>query len=223
MDTAKTGQLIASVRKSKNMTQQDIAEKLHITSKAVSKWERGLSFPSVDILENLAKVLDLSVVEILAGEKIQLPDIIEKADDVSIQVMTKERKMRRRMIIACTCALVMFAVLILSLWSPAIFQRGNPIPYLLAATRISDDVPYVRVSSEGNEYVYISKRGECPELFEYIKINWAVDFEEQLGGAYVFTNGSSRLIISSEIYWRNYTVWEVPNSTLAISQTTGSE
>ena len=215
MDTIKTGQLIASVRKSKDMTQQDIAEILHITSKAVSKWERGLSFPSVDILENLAKVLELSVVEILAGEQVQAANIVEKADNVSIQALTKVRTMRKRMVVACALAVVMLVVLILSLWSPAIFQRGNPLPYLLASAKINETVPYVQVNSSGNAYVYISKRGECPELFDYIEANWSVDFEEQLGGAYVFTNGSSRLIVSSEVYWRNYTVWEVPNSTLS--------
>ena len=59
MNNEKTGKLIAEIRQQKNMTQQDIADKLNITNKAVSKWERVLSFPSVDVLENLTKVLKI--------------------------------------------------------------------------------------------------------------------------------------------------------------------
>ncbi len=68
MDNAKTGQLIATIRKGKHLTQQDIADQLNITSKAVSKWERGLSFPDVDILEKLADILDITVMDLLNGE-----------------------------------------------------------------------------------------------------------------------------------------------------------
>jgi transcriptional regulator with XRE-family HTH domain len=68
MDMIKTGQLIAGARKEKGLTQQQLAEALNITGAAVSKWERGLSFPDVSILEALSAVLDISVIELLRGE-----------------------------------------------------------------------------------------------------------------------------------------------------------
>ena len=55
MDAGKTGKFIAKKRKSMNMTQNELAKKLHITDKAVSKWERGLSFPDISILIPLAE------------------------------------------------------------------------------------------------------------------------------------------------------------------------
>lgn len=67
MDAGKTGKFIAKNRKSMNMTQNELAEKLHITDKAVSKWERGLSFPDISILIPLSEILNISLYDLLKG------------------------------------------------------------------------------------------------------------------------------------------------------------
>ena len=69
MDAAKTGRLIAQVRKEQNITQRELAQRLHLSPQAVSKWERGLSFPDVALLEALGEELNLTVSELLAGER----------------------------------------------------------------------------------------------------------------------------------------------------------
>ena len=69
MDSSKTGTLIAAARKEKNMTQRELAEALHVSDRAVSKWERGVGFPDVSLLEPLADALGLSVTELLRGER----------------------------------------------------------------------------------------------------------------------------------------------------------
>ena len=67
MDALKTGLYIAKKRKEKNMSQRELAEFLHITDKAVSKWERGLSFPDITILIPLSEVLGVSLYDLLTG------------------------------------------------------------------------------------------------------------------------------------------------------------
>ncbi len=67
MDAKKTGNFIVNRRKAINMTQKDLAEKLHITDKAVSKWERGLSFPDISILIPLSETLNVSLYDLLTG------------------------------------------------------------------------------------------------------------------------------------------------------------
>lgn len=67
MDAGKTGKFIAEKRKAMNMTQNELAEKLHIKDKAVSKWERGLSFPDISILIPLAEILNISLYDLLKG------------------------------------------------------------------------------------------------------------------------------------------------------------
>lgn len=67
MDAGKTGKLISERRKAIKLTQKELADKLHITDKAVSKWERGLSFPDISILIPLAEILNISLYDLLKG------------------------------------------------------------------------------------------------------------------------------------------------------------
>ena len=67
MDAKKTGCFIAEKRKERNLSQRDLAEYLHITDKAVSKWERGISFPDITILIPLSEVLNVSLYDLLTG------------------------------------------------------------------------------------------------------------------------------------------------------------
>ena len=68
MDNVKTGALIKQLRRDKGMTQKDLAGQLHITDRAVSKWERGISAPDISLLEPLSEILGVSVVELIRGE-----------------------------------------------------------------------------------------------------------------------------------------------------------
>ena len=68
MDKAKTGNLIRDARKRKNYTQSELGDLLGVTNKAVSRWENGESFPDVAILENISKILDIKIQDIIVGE-----------------------------------------------------------------------------------------------------------------------------------------------------------
>ena len=70
MDNYVTGAVIKRLRENKKMTQEELAQKIFVTSKAVSKWETGKGFPDVGLLESLGKALDVSVIELLSGEDI---------------------------------------------------------------------------------------------------------------------------------------------------------
>ncbi len=67
MDAKKTGKLIAENRKELNLSQRELAERLHITDKAISKWERGLSFPDITLLIPLSELLNVSLYDLLTG------------------------------------------------------------------------------------------------------------------------------------------------------------
>ncbi len=71
MDNYVTGAAVRSLRESKGMTQEELAERIHVSAKAVSKWETGKGFPDISLLEPLAKALDISVIELLSGEDIR--------------------------------------------------------------------------------------------------------------------------------------------------------
>ncbi|MBE6027094.1 MAG: helix-turn-helix domain-containing protein [Clostridiales bacterium] len=70
MDRYVTGAVIRRLREKKKITQEELADMIHVSGKAVSKWETGQGFPDISLLEPLAKVLDISVIELLSGEDI---------------------------------------------------------------------------------------------------------------------------------------------------------
>lgn len=69
MEAKKFGQFIAGIRKEKKMTQAELAGKIHVTDKAISRWERGLGFPDIQTLEPLAQALGISVLELMRSER----------------------------------------------------------------------------------------------------------------------------------------------------------
>ncbi len=97
MNNNNMGSFISEMRKTKKMTQKDLAQALGITDKAVSKWERGLSYPDISLLSRLADVLGVTVSELLDGEKEDtVPEVQEKKVEHVLQYAdrTAERKLR---------------------------------------------------------------------------------------------------------------------------------
>ena len=103
MDNEKMGAFIAGLRKEKQMTQRELAARLNITDKAVSKWERGLSLPDIVLLTPLAQELGISVGELLAGEK-------EKnyRDDVANTLDYADKAMKNRVRVIRSIAAAVF-------------------------------------------------------------------------------------------------------------------
>lgn len=71
MDRYVTGGMIRSLREKRNMTQEELAAKIFVSGKAVSKWETGQGFPDITLLEPLAGALGISVIELMSGENVQ--------------------------------------------------------------------------------------------------------------------------------------------------------
>ena len=70
MDQVKIGQFIKTMRKEKNFTQREVAERLNISEKTVSKWETGNGLPDINLMLPLCKLLEISVNELLSGERL---------------------------------------------------------------------------------------------------------------------------------------------------------
>jgi transcriptional regulator with XRE-family HTH domain len=92
MDLNKIGKFIAYCRKQKNLTQEQLAEKLNITNRAVSKWERGLSLPDASIMIQLCNILDINVNELLSGKIIDKKDYQESLEENIINTIDYTNK-----------------------------------------------------------------------------------------------------------------------------------
>ena len=103
MDAKKFGSFIAATRKESNMTQMDLAKKLQVTDKAVSKWERGLGFPDINTIEPLADALGVSVLEIMRSERIAetaiTSDTATAALTDTFELVKLQRKAERKAIL----------------------------------------------------------------------------------------------------------------------------
>lgn len=121
MDNLKTGKFISERRKALGYNQKELAEKLNITDKAVSKWETGRSAPDVSLLIPLAGILQVSVAEILNGEKI----CEEKVTDISDEIIVKFLKKSKSKIILII--ILVLALLLGVLVSYPAYQYVNSI------------------------------------------------------------------------------------------------
>ena len=95
MDQIKIGRFIAECRKGKNLTQMQLAEKLGITDKAISKWERGIAMPDSSIMLELCDILGISVNELLSGEKIMMENNNQKNEQLLLD-MAKELEQKNK-------------------------------------------------------------------------------------------------------------------------------
>ena len=116
MDLIKIGKHIAEKRKALGVTQRQLAEKLGVSDKSVSKWERGVCLPDVSLYSELCSVLGISLNEFLAGEAIEREDLARKSEENLFGVAARSQQKQRLMksIIYVLIAVVIGCVLLLS-------------------------------------------------------------------------------------------------------------
>ena len=83
MKAEEVGYRIAQARKKQGMTQRELSERLHVSDKAVSKWERGVNYPDISLFDEIAKTLDLSLVELLGIEDRSKEEIVQNISEIS--------------------------------------------------------------------------------------------------------------------------------------------
>ena len=97
MDQIKIGKFIAECRKKNNLTQMQLAEKLNITDRAISKWENGKGMPDSSIMLDLCNELKISVNELLSGEMIEMKDYNQIAEKNLLEMAKKEEVQNKKM------------------------------------------------------------------------------------------------------------------------------
>ena len=140
MDLVKIGKYIAGKRKVLGMTQKQLAEKLNMSDKSVSKWERGICLPDVSVYMELCEILGISINEFLAGEDIGAENVIEKSDSNLIQI-TKESKKKQKNLKSILAVVTTFAVImVLVLGAVFVHKVMQPKNYIIAVDRTSAEM-----------------------------------------------------------------------------------
>ncbi|MBQ2909666.1 MAG: helix-turn-helix transcriptional regulator [Bacilli bacterium] len=125
MDPKKTGIIISDARKKVKMTQKDLADKLYVSDKAVSKWERGLCFPDISVLIPLTEILNISLYDLLRGEKVNKKEVEETLKN-TINYSNSEinRKKKKYIIIS---SIIVFVIVFTSIVSLVFINKNNDI------------------------------------------------------------------------------------------------
>lgn len=94
MNQTKIGKFIAQCRKDKNITQEQLAQRLNITDKAISKWENGRCMPDISLLKNLCSILEVSINELLSGEKLQNSE--KRSEELILNSLIENSNQRKK-------------------------------------------------------------------------------------------------------------------------------
>ena len=139
MDLVKIGKYIAGKRKKLGLTQKQLAEKLNMSDKSVSKWERGICLPDVTVYLELCRILGISINEFLAGEDIVEGNVEQKAEENLIQ-MSKDNKKKqkdlKKIITLLLCVLIVFMSLSFFLFKEVNKSQNYVEPFLEESTEM---------------------------------------------------------------------------------------
>ena len=164
MTKEQLGAFIAKNRRDRDLTQRDLAERLHITDKAVSKWERGLSYPDVTLLEPLAEVFGLGVEELVACRRAEEKQEEEQSVKSILEISRENRQSDRRKasIRTALSALVMAGLALLVVWYSATFVHERRENTIVLKETVGDA-----------NYLYVEEKGHLLRL----KCADSVDFD----------------------------------------------
>lgn len=100
MDQVKIGKFIQCLRKERSLTQRELAEELGISDKTVSKWERGNGLPELDLMLPLCERLDISVNELLSGEKLNEKEYHERAEQTIMDLLKEKAEAKKKIVLS---------------------------------------------------------------------------------------------------------------------------
>ncbi len=157
MELAKIGKFIAVLRQEKGLTQKELADKLFITSKAVSRWETGKGMPEASLLIPLAKILDVSVNEILLGERLVGEELERKSNQVIISLIESAKRSKNIFIVILSIMITLF-VAVTIMFNINTYGGYDYLSYY-ASSEIAGaeaDIIFIKdKDSDVYEYVYI--------------------------------------------------------------------
>ncbi len=171
MNQIKIGQFIAHLRKEQNMTQLELANKLGVTDRAVSKWENGRGLPDISLIIPLCEELSISVNELLCGEKIVTEDITKKSEENIIETLSySERRVKKTKKIFYSILASILSVIIMLVTAFVIdvgrMRDGKPVVF---STWGIDYAPPVDLRDEEIELAiknYLVEHGDSEEKHE---------------------------------------------------------
>ncbi len=132
MDQIKIGKFISTRRKEKQLTQQDLAEKLNITNRAISKWENGFCLPDVGIIPELCKILDITINDLFSGETVDMKDNEKKLEENLLEMARiKEQQDKELLSLEIFIGIIISVFLLICVFTASFIIMPNWLRILL--------------------------------------------------------------------------------------------
>lgn len=166
MDQVKIGKFIAECRKSVNLTQMQLAEKLGLTDRAISKWETGKSLPDSSVMLQLCDILKITVNDLLSGEVVSMENYQEKNDEMLIEMIKeKEEKdkmlLRAELIIGIVSFLPLLVATIFVAYNQSLAEWKRGVIVLLSLVPFLIAVPFLIKIEQKAGYYKCAECGHC--------------------------------------------------------------
>ncbi len=155
VDLIKIGKYIAGKRKELGLTQRQLADKLGMSDKSVSKWERGICLPDVSVYLDLCQILGISINEFLAGEDIVHEDLIQKSEENIIGIATENKK-KQKLLKKIICLLLVISILAISIIGVSVYRAKKPQNFIAPVEKDSIEMETAKLLS-GPDGAYIYK------------------------------------------------------------------
>lgn len=139
MNQEKIGKFIKECRKKKNLTQEELAKILNVTDKAISKWENGRCLPDVSLFAKLCKELDITVNELLSGEKLNENNYQEKTEKLTINLLDNLKKNKKMFIKIIFIIIILFFIITLLANKISDIELSVPYDSLIMKCNIDND------------------------------------------------------------------------------------
>ena len=177
MDQVKIGKFISECRKKKNLTQMQLAEKLNITDRAISKWETGKSMPDSGIMLDLCNELKITVNELLSGEMIEMKDYDKKAEELLLEMQKQKEVSDRRLltieIVMGVITLVLYIALVMGVGFLPI-KESTQVLIIMIATLIIVIMAFVALKIEQVAGYYECRKCHHKYVPTYKSVLWAM-------------------------------------------------
>lgn len=159
MDLVKIGKYIAGKRKGLGLTQRQLADKLGMSDKSVSKWERGVCLPDVALYSDLCGILGISINEFLAGEDIPQESVVQKSEENIIGVATAS-KHRQKKLKSVICILLAVSIVALSVIGAMLIKEHWPQNCIYPIDRDSTEMKTAGMLSQDGAFIYDFKTSD---------------------------------------------------------------
>ena len=167
MNQVKIGKFIAERRRGANLTQMQLAEKMNVTDRAVSKWETGKALPDSSIMLDLCKILGITVNDLLSGEVVTVENYDKELEKNLIEVVKQKERADRQLltleiVVGCVCVAVMLVLCMIAAyaniadWLRIVLIVVGLLPILVAMPfmiRIEQTAGYYECKECGNKYI----------------------------------------------------------------------